>query len=94
MVLRIKESQIDRVNELVERLCCNCDEGNCLLLDDGETHPCIQLISVTGIYCKYFKEAVLPADKKLYAEIINYNKSKNERKKQNEKLGQYNDHRH
>ncbi len=75
-MLRIKESQIDRVNSLVKRLCCNCDEGDCLLLDDGETHPCVQLLSVTGIYCKYFKEAVLPSDKKLYTQIIRYNKTK------------------
>jgi len=76
MVLKIKESQIDRVNSLVKKLCCNCDEGNCLLLDDSETHPCIQLLSVSGIHCKYFKEAVLPSDKKLYTQIIRYNKSK------------------
>ncbi len=76
MVLRIKESQIDRVNSLVKRLCCNCDEDNCLLLDDGEKHPCIQLLSVSGVYCKYFKEAVLPSDKKLYTQIVRYNKSK------------------
>lgn len=42
MVLRIKESQVDRVNTLVKRLCCNCDESNCLMLDDGETHPLYQ----------------------------------------------------
>lgn len=76
MVLKIKESQVDRVHALVKRLCCNCDEGDCLLLDDGETHPCIQLLSVSGIYCKYFKEAVLPSDKKLYTQIIRSNKSK------------------
>lgn len=76
MVLKIKESQIDRVSDLVKRLCCNFDEGNCLLLDDGEKHPCIQLLSVSEVYCKYFNEAVLPSDKKLYTQIIRYNKSK------------------
>lgn len=76
MVLRITESQIDRVNALVMRLCCNFDDGNCLLLDYGGAHPCIQLLSVSGIYCRNFKEAVLPADRKLYAEIIRYNERK------------------
>lgn len=76
MVLRITEPQVDRVNALVRRLCCNFDNGSCLLLDDGEAHPCIQLLSVSGIYCRYFKDAVLPTEKKLYAKIINYNEER------------------
>lgn len=70
MVIKINPSQSRRVNALVRRLCCNCDNGNCLLLDDGNAHSCVQLISRYGIYCNYFKEAVLPADKELYAEIM------------------------
>jgi len=76
MILKIKESQIERINMLIKSLCCNHVDGNCLLFDDGEVHPCIQLLSVSGVYCKYFKEAVLPSDKKLYTQIIRYNKSK------------------
>jgi hypothetical protein len=75
MALKIKSSQVNRVNSLVKSLCCNFDDGNCLLLDDGDSHPCVQLLSVTGIYCKYFREAVLPAYKKLYKQIVNQNKS-------------------
>lgn len=79
MVLKIRESQVDRVNALVRNQCCNYDDGDCLLLDDGEAHPCIQLLAVTGIYCRYFRQAVLPAEKRLYAEILQDNESEIER---------------
>ncbi|MEI3428427.1 MAG: cysteine-rich VLP domain-containing protein [Christensenellales bacterium] len=70
-MLKIMSKQADNVHALVRELCANCDSnGNCLLLDDGETHRCVQLISLYGIYCNYFKESVLPADKKLYEEIL------------------------
>lgn len=78
MALKITPKQAEQVNCLVKSLCANCNEdGNCLLLDDGEEHKCVQLISVYGIYCNYFKEAVLPAEKELYKEILNQNKLKN-----------------
>ncbi len=49
--------------------CANNDCGNCLLLDDGDVCVCVQSISYS-LLCRYFREAVLPADKKLYAEIV------------------------
>ena len=76
MSLKIHPSQIGRVKKLVRRLCCCCDDGNCILLDDGEPHKCVQLISFTGICCNYFRRAVLPADKELYAQIRKYNELK------------------
>ena len=73
-MLKIAPKQAERVNRLVSELCANCNkDGNCLLLDDGEAHRCVQLISVYGIYCNYFKNAVLPADKALYEEIQKQN---------------------
>ena len=73
-MLKITPKQAERVNRLVSELCANCDQdGNCVLLDDGEAHRCVQLISVYGIYCNYFKNAVLPADKALYEEIQKQN---------------------
>ena len=75
MKLKIKPSQRGRVNKLVRRLCCCYDHGNCILLDDGEPHRCVQIISLTGIYCNYFKRAVLPADKELCAQIKNQNET-------------------
>lgn len=70
MIVPIKPEQIGQVNALVCSACANCQDGCCLLLDDGDSHPCIQLLSVSGICCQYFLTAVLPTDGKLYSDII------------------------
>ncbi len=70
MAIPISLSQSRQINALIKKLCCNYVSGNCLLLDDGEEHFCVQCISRYGIYCSYFKNAVLPADKELSAGII------------------------
>ena len=70
MVIKITPKQSKRINALIRKLCCNYVDGNCLLLDDGEEHSCVQCISRYGIYCNYFKNAVLPADRELFAEIM------------------------
>ena len=76
-MMKITPKQVERVHRLVRELCANCDEdGNCILLDDGEAHRCVQLISIYGIYCNYFKEAVLPSDRELYEQIQKINKLK------------------
>ena len=76
-MMKITPKQVERVHRLVRELCANCDEdGNCILLDDGEGHRCVQLISIYGIYCNYFKAAVLPGDRELYEQIKKINKSK------------------
>lgn len=76
-MIKITPKQAVRINNLVKKLCANCDEdGNCILLDDGEAHRCVQLISIYGSYCNYFKEAVLPSDRELYEQIKKINKSK------------------
>lgn len=66
---RMTESQLRRARKRIRRLCCNYDRGNCLLLDDGEPCVCAQSISCS-LLCKWFREAVLPADRELYAEIM------------------------
>lgn len=73
MILKLTAKQSARVRKLVRRECCNCVNGNCLLLDDGETCRCVQLISRYGINCNYFLKAVLPAEKELYEEILQQN---------------------
>lgn len=76
-MMKITPKQAERIRRLVKSLCANCDEsGSCLLLDDGEGHKCVQLISIYGIYCNYFKNAVLPSDRELYEQIKKINKSK------------------
>ena len=76
-MLKITSKQADKVHRLVKEQCANCDEnGNCVLLDDGEAHRCVQLISIYGIYCNYFKNAVLPIDQELFEQIKKQNKLK------------------
>ena len=65
---RLTPQQSRRVNALITKTCCNYFEGNCILLDDGDTCVCPQIISYS-VLCKWFRNAVLPADKELYAEL-------------------------
>ena len=74
MVLKITPKQRAKINALVRKACCNCYKGNCLLLDGSEETKCVQLISRYGIYCNYFRRAVLPSDSELYAQIRDQNK--------------------
>jgi len=76
-MLKITSKQADKVHRLVKTCCANCDkDGNCILLDDGEAHRCVQLISIYGIYCNYFKNTVLPSDQELFEQIKKQNKLK------------------
>lgn len=65
---RMTPAQRRRANALVRKTCCNYDNGNCLLLDDGEECVCPQTISYS-VCCKWFRWAVLPLDRTLEAEI-------------------------
>lgn len=67
--IELTPSQRTRCNRLICRLCANYDNGNCMPLDDGDGCVCVQMISLSLI-CKYFRGAVLPADKELHAEIF------------------------
>lgn len=59
--------QRKEVKELVKGSCANYDRsmGDCLLMDAA----CYQACNFTGL-CRYFKEAVLPANKLLYAQLV------------------------
>ena len=67
-IKRLTPAQRARCNRLIRRLCANYDGGNCIPLDDGEGCVCVQMISYS-LLCKYFRRAVLPADKVLCADI-------------------------
>ena len=67
-MIRLTEAHYRAVKKMTRAECANNDCGNCLLLDDGDACVCVQAISYS-LLCRYFREAVLPADKKLYAEI-------------------------
>ena len=62
------------VRALVHR-CCNYDQGNCLLLDDGEECICPQSISYSLI-CRWFRLAVLPLDDSLCATLLHQGNKK------------------
>ena len=61
---RITPPQKRRASGLIRRECCNCEDGNCLALDDGDTCACPQMISFS-VCCKWFRWAVLPLDRTL-----------------------------
>lgn len=66
---RMTPGQRRRANSLIRRKCCNYDNCNCLLLDDGEECVCVQSISYS-VCCTWFRHAVLPLDKPLETEIF------------------------
>ena len=49
--------------------CCNYEDGNCILLDDGEPCICVQSISYS-LLCRWFIAAVLPIDGELEAALM------------------------
>ena len=64
-MVKLDYQQARKVHKLIRKECCNCVNGNCVLLDD----TCMQLNSIYNIYCNYFLRAVLPLDKNLHAEL-------------------------
>lgn len=68
--LKLNSQSFKKVVNLIKAQCCNCYDGNCLLLDDGETHICPQVITPSHIVCRYFLESVLPGNKALMKRII------------------------
>jgi hypothetical protein len=64
-------AQRKRANALIRKTCCNYDDGNCLLLDDGEECVCVQSISYS-VNCKFFRHVLLKdkAGQPLEAEIF------------------------
>lgn len=74
MIVPIKTEQAERVNALVRSACANCQDECCLLLDDGDSHPCVQLLTNSRLCCNYLQKYVLPADRELYETIIKHNK--------------------
>jgi len=74
-MIHLTYRQYQDVQRLVHD-CCNNDKGNCLLLDDG-WEPCICVQSISrSLICKYFRTAVLPADKGLCAALLHRGKAR------------------
>ena len=51
---RMTPAQRKQANALIRRECCHCDDGNCIALDDGDTHTCPQTASFS-VCCKWFR---------------------------------------
>ena len=66
---RMTPAQRKQANPLIRRECCNYEDGNCMLLDDGDAHTCPQAISFS-VCCKWFRWSVLPQAGTLEAEIF------------------------
>lgn len=60
-------SEFRQVKTLVQTQCCNYGAGTCLMLDG---HCCIQN-KLNKVCCSWFRDAVLPVDATLEAEIYN-----------------------
>ena len=59
----ISKEQSKKIKDLVRKTCCNYIKENCLLLDDGDSHKCVQIIADSSVMCKYFEKVVLPTEK-------------------------------
>lgn len=64
-LIQMTPQQRVKANRLIRRLCANYSDGECVALDC----ICPQSISYT-LLCKYFRQAVLPAEPILEAEIL------------------------
>ncbi|WP_317298079.1 cysteine-rich VLP domain-containing protein, partial [Clostridium fessum] len=51
---RMTPTQRKQANALIRWECCCYEDGNCMLLDDGDTHTCPQTISFS-VCCKWFR---------------------------------------
>ena len=60
--------QYRRTRKLVHA-CCNYDNGNCIMLEDGEECVCVQSISYS-LLCRWFRIAVLPLDNPLETALL------------------------
>ena len=68
--INLNSQSFSSVMTLIKKQCCNYYQGNCLLLDDGDSHTCPQRITPSHIICRYFLDSVLPADKTLQRSLI------------------------
>ena len=66
---RMTPAQRKQAASLIRQECCCCEDGNCIVLDDGDTCTCPQTVSFS-VCCKWFRWAVLPLDGTLEAEIF------------------------
>ena len=67
--IEMTTEQARKAFSLIHAECCNYESGNCKMLMDDTDSKCKQLKTNT-IHCNWFREAVLPLDKELEAQIF------------------------
>ena len=68
-LIRMDDNQLKKVKALIRKECANYINGDCLLLEwNFEPCRCPQMIS-KSLVCKWFRNAVLPLNTKLLAEL-------------------------
>lgn len=55
---RMTPKQHREAVRIINDRCCNCYDGNCLLLDDGEEVVCPQMLSCS-VCCTFFRNVLL-----------------------------------
>ena len=65
----ITTEQARKTFSLIRVECCNHEAGNCKMLMDDTDSRCKQL-RIKAIICSWFREAVLPLNKELEAQIF------------------------
>jgi len=70
-VIYMGDVQRRKATTLLREQCANFDRvtSSCLLLSSYDYEPCPQLLT-SSLICRYFRDAVLPADKLLNAQIM------------------------
>lgn len=63
-MIKVTDKQLKEMKKNIKSGCCNYDNGQCIVLDC----ECPQMIT-TSLCCKWYREAVLPDNKLLYADI-------------------------
>lgn len=66
---RMNPAQRKQANTLIRRECCSFENGDCIALDNEDTHTCPQTVSFS-VCCKWFRWAVLPLGGALETEIF------------------------
>jgi hypothetical protein len=68
---RLTPRQRQSAVKLIRQICCNYQDGSCLILDDGGKCVCVQSISYS-VNCKYFRWVLLEdkAGQTLKAELF------------------------
>lgn len=70
-VIHMTAEQSRKAISLIRRECANYDAqlNNCVALDDGTALSCPQMLT-RSLLCKYFKNAVLPTEPGLEAQLL------------------------